>query len=267
MLTILVTAVLGSTRTIKAFLNLCHHKSDFDIDATWAFFATGHGKSPCDRIGSTVKCKILCASLQRSVNQILTFHAVKEYCKSSIEGITFLTIDKKDMVAVRENLTPCYELGYTVPGTRSCHHFVPTSQYTIEGKQLSIDTTVFISHSFLLMPAPQNETLESFKCNDYITCCFDGFWWLALIEVVNKEEKDVTCKFLHLHGPSGQFHWPCGDERGYVPLNKVIMKIETPTMLANGRTYHISSLTRKRTKPRTTLREQVFRWWNLIFCF
>ena len=69
----------------KAFLNLCHHKSDFGIDATWVFVATSHWKSPCDRIDSTVKCKKLCASLQRPVNnQILTFLAIKEYCKSSI---------------------------------------------------------------------------------------------------------------------------------------------------------------------------------------
>ena len=85
------------------------------------------------------------------------------------------------MVAVRENLKPWYELGYTVPSTRSCHQFVPTSQYTIKGKQLSINTTVFIIHSFLDMPAPQNEILESLKCNDYITCYFDGLWWLVLI--------------------------------------------------------------------------------------
>ena len=53
------------------------------------------------------------------------------------------------MVAVSENLKPWYELGDAAPGTRSCHHFVPTFQYTIKGKQLSINTTIFITHSFL----------------------------------------------------------------------------------------------------------------------
>ena len=48
--------------------------------------------------------------------------------------------------------------GDTIPGNRSCYPFVPTSQYTIEGKQLSIDKTVFINHSFLDMPAPQNNS-------------------------------------------------------------------------------------------------------------
>ena len=90
-----------------------------------------------------------------------------------------------------ENLKPWYELGDTIPGSMSCHHFVPTFQYTIEGKQLSIDTTIFITLSFQDMPAPQNETPKSLKCNDYITCCFDGFWSVTLIEVVNKEEKDL----------------------------------------------------------------------------
>ena len=142
----------------KNYKNLRPYKSNFDIDATEAFFATSHGKSLCNGIGCTVQHKILHASLQRPVNnQILTFCAVKEYCKSYIEGITFLTIDKKDMVAVREQLKPQYELGNTVPGTKSCHHFVPTSQYPIKGKQLSIDTTVFITHSFLDMPGPNLE--------------------------------------------------------------------------------------------------------------
>ena len=110
------------------------------------------------------------------------------------------------------------------------------------------DRNVFITHSLLDMPAPQNETLEPLKCNDYITCCFVGFWWLALIKVVNKEEKDLTCKFLHPHGLSGQFHWPRGDDRGYVPSNRVIMKIQTPTMSENRRTYFITEEEKNKTQ-------------------
>ena len=69
----------GQYKNYKAFLNLCHRKSYFDIDGTWAFFATSHGKSSCDGICATVKCKILHASLQRHLNnQILLFCAVKE---------------------------------------------------------------------------------------------------------------------------------------------------------------------------------------------
>ena len=39
----------------KSFYNLCKHQEDFGIRAAWSFFATSHGKSPCDGIGGTVK--------------------------------------------------------------------------------------------------------------------------------------------------------------------------------------------------------------------
>ena len=43
----------GQYKNCKAFLNRCHPKLDLDIDVTWGFFATSHGKSPCDGIGGT----------------------------------------------------------------------------------------------------------------------------------------------------------------------------------------------------------------------
>ena len=41
-------------KNLKNLYNICLHKN-FDIDAEWTFFATSHGKSPCDGIGGTVK--------------------------------------------------------------------------------------------------------------------------------------------------------------------------------------------------------------------
>ena len=46
----------------KNFLNLCLHQSDFGLDAKWNFFATSHGKQPCD---GTVKRLVAKASLQK----------------------------------------------------------------------------------------------------------------------------------------------------------------------------------------------------------
>ncbi|KAJ8688649.1 hypothetical protein QAD02_024444 [Eretmocerus hayati] len=37
------------------FLNLAFHKRDFGIPAEWHFFATSHGKGPCDGVGGTLK--------------------------------------------------------------------------------------------------------------------------------------------------------------------------------------------------------------------
>ena len=46
-------------KNFKNFLDLCHYK-DFGISAEWNFFATSHGKSPCDgnrRHRKTHSCK------------------------------------------------------------------------------------------------------------------------------------------------------------------------------------------------------------------
>ncbi|MCH2405823.1 MAG: hypothetical protein MK200_06480 [Nitrosopumilus sp.] len=60
-------------KNCKNFTNLSFHKDDFDVDAEWHFFATSHGKSPCDGIGGTVKRLVALESLRRPLqNQILS---------------------------------------------------------------------------------------------------------------------------------------------------------------------------------------------------
>ena len=59
-------------KNYKAFSNLCHHKSEFGLDAEWNFFATFHGKSPCDGIGGTVKRNVDNASLRALENPVVT---------------------------------------------------------------------------------------------------------------------------------------------------------------------------------------------------
>ena len=61
----------GQYKNFKNILNLCHHVTDFGITARWSFFATSHGKSPCDGIGGTVKRLVARASL----------HWTTKYCQ------------------------------------------------------------------------------------------------------------------------------------------------------------------------------------------
>ena len=128
----------GQYKSFKNFLNLCYHKKDFGVYALWSFFPTSHRKSPCDGIGGTVKRKMTQASLQRPLNeQILTFDAVRTFCQTSIDGITFFSISKDDMVKIRKDLEEQYRLGQTVEGTRSLHHFEPESTSVVKAKYLN----------------------------------------------------------------------------------------------------------------------------------
>ena len=45
----------GQYKSKYAFNNLCNHEADFGIAAEWNFFATSHGKNPCDGIGGNLK--------------------------------------------------------------------------------------------------------------------------------------------------------------------------------------------------------------------
>ena len=149
------------------------------------------------------------ASLQRPCNdQILTFEAVKNFCETSIKAITFIAIDKNDMEKVCEDLNERYKLGQTVEGTRSLHHFKPESTSVVKAKYLSAEESFSVTHSFDISEEEVfSNLISSLKPNDYVTCQYDNFWWLAIVSTINHEEKDVTCKFMHPHGHTETFYW------------------------------------------------------------
>ena len=85
----------GQYKNCKNFLNLCLHNSDFGVKCEWNFFATSHGKSPCDGIGRTVKRLVTTASIQGPIsNQIWTADKMFEFCVEEVKGIDFLFLKK-----------------------------------------------------------------------------------------------------------------------------------------------------------------------------
>ena len=76
------------------FANLCMHKRDFGFDAKWIFFATAHGKSPCDGIGGNIKRITAIESIKRiNNNQILHPKEMYTFCKhilATSHSFTFL---------------------------------------------------------------------------------------------------------------------------------------------------------------------------------
>ena len=137
-------AVLDSTRILKN-CQLCHHKQDFGLDALWTFFATSHGKSPCDGIGGFVAKR----SLQKSLkDQILDYKSVLDVCRTDLTRIHFFNISQVRMTTVRESLVKRFKEGKTIPGTRSSHHFIPVSTSKISHQLTSEDTDVVGTFDF-----------------------------------------------------------------------------------------------------------------------
>ena len=63
----------------------------------------------------------------------------------------------------------------------------------------------------------------------------------TLVNEVNREEKDVHCKFMHPHGYTENFYWPTRDDETYFSFSKIFLKSNTPNNLSrSGRQYKIS---------------------------
>jgi hypothetical protein len=81
----------------RNFMNLSFHKEDFGLEASWNFFATAHGKGPCDGIGGTIKRLAARASLQNIYSgHILTSHQLFTWVNDHIEGIEYLASKGND---------------------------------------------------------------------------------------------------------------------------------------------------------------------------
>ena len=229
----------GQYKNFKNFVNLCLHYEDFAMDAEWIFFATSHGKSPCDGVGGTVKRTTARASLQRPVNnQIMDVHAMFKCCVEHIKTIRFVLIQKVDMTSVRKFLNARFENGRTVPGTRSYHHYVPLSTSKIAYKRTSED--IGYHNTFELIRGKYTEEvvlIPKFNLMDFVACKYDSFWWIGTI--TNIGEQDVLINFMHPHGPTMKFSWPPREDKCWVPLQNIIVVIDIPTT-RSGRIYDIS---------------------------
>lgn len=119
------------------FINLCHHKSDFGIDAEWHFYATSHGKSACDGIGGTLKRGARNYSIANK-NEIQTtrqlYHWASETYKTTIQ-VAYADADEYNNV--KEKLFSRYKEAQTIRGTQGFHSFIPINETFVHVRRYS----------------------------------------------------------------------------------------------------------------------------------
>ena len=227
-------------KNFKNMLNLCRHKVDFGIEATWSFFSTSHGKSPCDSIGGTVKRLTARASLQRPYSeQILDVSLMLSFCQANIPGITFIHILKEIMEEVKAQLKERFTSGHTIPRTRGYHIFSPVSTNVIAFKRTAEDDSFAGSFNIPGEPEIKDMTIESIRLSEYVACIYDEKWWIGVVHEVGEVEQDVKINFSHPPGPSSSFQWPRRLDVCWVPIADIVCQIQAP-ITATGRIYKIS---------------------------
>lgn len=129
----------------KKFASLCQYKTRYGIEVEWHFFATSHGKGPCDAIGGTIKRMATRASLAKeSEHPIKTVRELFEWAKSREEGeltkLSFELATTEEYEQANVDLDNLYSRAKSIQGTQKFHAFIPVSIDKIEAKRFSTST-------------------------------------------------------------------------------------------------------------------------------
>lgn len=123
------------------FFFLCQFEEDFGFKAEWHFFATSHGKGPCDAIGGTVKRLASKASLQRPFfNQITNAKQLYDWANSCHSAINYIFCSTEEYEVHFKQFTARTKKIKTISGTQSFHAYIPKSKNQIETKVYSFST-------------------------------------------------------------------------------------------------------------------------------
>ena len=126
----------------KTFSSLCQFKSNFDIEAECHFFATSHGKGPCDAVGGTIKRMALRVSLAKENGQSIKtakelFDFANQQTHKEINKIKFCYVSNQEYETRVEELQELYSKAKTIPGTQAFHSFQPISRERIGARRYS----------------------------------------------------------------------------------------------------------------------------------
>lgn len=120
------------------FANLVYHQRDFGIQGEWHFFATSHGKGPCDGLGGTIKRLAKHASLQRPhTDQITDPLQLFQWANENIKNLNIEYCTKEEHANHTVELANRFQLAVPVKGTRKFHGFLPQSQTELIAKTFS----------------------------------------------------------------------------------------------------------------------------------
>ena len=242
-LTYFTDGAASQYKNFKNFINLCHHEKDFDIKAEWHFFATSHGKGPCDGLGGTIKRLAAKSSLQRAYNnQIMTPRQLYEFGKENIPGIHFVYSSEEEWSEEKTLLEERFKNACTIPGTQKLHSFVPTSLSELKVKFVSNST----DDKTVRIRKQTNFTFEEIK--GFVTAIYDQKWYLACVLETYPDSTEVKLTFLEPNGPSPSFKYPPRPDILIIPEKDILSIVDPQT--ATGRTY---SLSEKETKKASKL--------------
>ena len=208
------------------FLHLCKYKKLYDVNVQWVFFATSHGKSPCDALGGTLKREAAKESLARPYNnQILTVNDLHAFCQLRIPSIQSVVFTKEDINIQRQKLSMA-ENANTIPGTRGYHHFVPISDTIMGCKTISLDDNYDKKFDLL------KKISYDWTNNIYVSFIIKDSWHIGFINNINELEFDAEITVLD-HVKKNNYKWPDLNTKVFIPLDKILCEVTAKAVNRN----------------------------------
>lgn len=206
----------GQYKNCTNFLNLCEHKKTYGLEAEWVFFATSHGKSPCDGIGGLLKREAAKESLRRPFdNQILTVNDLHEFCQRSLPNLKSILVSKDELTQERAKTEINAQ---TIPGTRGYHHFVPVTEQVVACKITSFHREHSIRFDLL------NKSLFDWAADMFVTFVSNDNWSVGYIVEISENELTSEISLLKMV-KKNIYEWPERDTRLSIPFTDILTQI------------------------------------------
>lgn len=111
----------------RHMVNFYHKLRSVDINLTWHFFGTSHGKGVIDGIGRTVKRFVWRAVSSRRVSlvaDVVSFAKVASELRKAVK-VSFISSEELVRSAHLLDLSTCFQEAATIPGISKYHCIEP----------------------------------------------------------------------------------------------------------------------------------------------
>ncbi|KAK3919753.1 ARL14 effector protein [Frankliniella fusca] len=107
----------------KNVINVSYHEEDFGVKAEWHYFATSHGKGPCDGLAGTMKRQAYLSSIRgHLIRTPLEFFNWADKHMPNIHG---KFVSSEEILKTKENLKEQFARSLSIPQIRSQHGTLP----------------------------------------------------------------------------------------------------------------------------------------------
>ncbi|KAK3919273.1 ARL14 effector protein [Frankliniella fusca] len=175
-------------------IKLDYHEKDFGVLGEWHFFATSHGKGPCDGQAGALKREACKASLQmKKIRNPREFYKWAKARQDTQDGTKVCFVTSQEVLESEAELEPRFARALKISDIRSCHAVIPKVSSEVETKILSSATSGTLAPVELKRKEPLSDDLTPGQC---VTVVCGAGWTPALISSVNHTSKKISAVFL-----------------------------------------------------------------------